>query len=413
MSAMNKEVCEHYGRLLRLPGPWMVAEVKEDLAIEQVSVRVAWPERVKASCPVCGRVCSVYDRLEQRPWRHLSVMEYRLELWCEVPRCECPEHGVKTVTVPWAEPGARYTMRFERHAIEALVACHTVKQAEDLLVIDWDSCQRIMDRAVERGLKRREVEKVRRVGLDEKSFLRGQRYVSVMTDLDGRRVLEVVRGHDEQAGRQLWQSLPERQRDAVEAAAMDMGAAFVAATEAEAPDCAIVHDKFHVAKLLNEAVDQTRRSEHRLLQEHGDDSLKDTRYLWLKGVVPEEQQPAFSELLEMNLKTAKAWLYKETFIEFWSQTDMAEGKRFFEDWYRSAIHSRIDRVKAVARTLKDHLDNLLTYFAHPITNALCEGFNSRIQAIKSAARGFRNFDNYRTRILFFCGKLDMLPTCPT
>ena len=66
----------------------------------------------------------------------------------------------------------------------------------------------------------------------------------------------------------------------------------------------------------------------------------------------------------------------------------------------------------MARTLKAHLTNLLTYFVHPITNAITEGFNSRIQAIKSAARGFRNFENYRTRILFFCGKLDLMPKCP-
>ena len=415
-AGMDQAVCAHYGRLLQLPSPWEVTDVNENLPAQRVTICVAWPKGTKASCPVCGQACSVYDRMEERTWRHLSIMQYLLELRCAVPRCQCPEHGVKTVAVPWAEPGSRFTLFFERFAVKVISASHSLKQAEELLGIDWDSCQRIMDRAVERGLARRSVEQVRRVGLDEKSFLRGHSYVSTMTDMTDAqtaRVLEVVRGRDEKSGRELWQSLPEAQRRQVEAAAMDMSASFVAATVAEAPDCAIVHDRFHVSQMLNEAVDQTRRAEHAELQKSGDDTLKDTRYLWLKGTVPDEQQPAFSELLEMKLKTAKAWMYKETFVEFWAQADIAEGKTFFEDWYRSVTHTRLDKVKKVARTLKSHLNHLLTYFDHPITNALTEGFNSRIQAIKSAARGFRRFENYRTRILFFCGKLDLLPECPS
>jgi transposase len=412
---MNHEVCAHYGRLLQLSAPWEVTGVTEDLPAQRVTICVAWPKGTKVSCPVCGQTSSVYDRLEERSWRHLSIMQYLLELRCAVPRCQCPEHGVKTVMVPWAEPGSRFTFHFEWFAVKVILACHTLRQAEELLRIDWDSCQRIMDRAVARGLARRSVEQVRRVGLDEKSFLRGHSYVSTMTDMtDAKtaRVLEVVRGRDLESGRKLWQSLPELQRRQVVAAAMDMSASFVAATTAEAPGCAIVHDKFHVSQMLNEAVDQTRRAEHAQLQARGDDTLKDTRYLWLKGTVPEEKQPAFSELLERNLKTARAWAYKEMFTEFWAQDDMADGRTFFDDWYRSVTRTRLDKVKKVARTLKGHLDHLLTYFAHPITNALTEGFNSRIQAIKSAARGFRRFENYRTRILFFCGKLDLMPKCP-
>ena len=410
--SMNENVCTFFGRLLKLPPPWQVTEVTENAAREMVMIRVEWPKRVAAICPVCQRAFPVYDHLPERTWRHEGVMQYTTDLRCAVPRCNCPDHGVKTMGVPWAEPGSHFTLLFERSAIAALTACHTVKAAEEWLKLDWDSCQRIMERAVERGLAPRELDKLRYVGLDEKSFLRGQRYISVMTDVGGRRVLEVARGNDEQSGRELWQSLPEEQRGKVEAAAMDMWDAFVAATRVEAPQCAIVHDKFHVSKQLNDAVDQTRRAESTRLDDQGDPTLKGTRYLWLKGEVPDHQQPTFSELLERNLKTAKAWYYKELFVEFWGQDDLAAGKSFFEAWYRRAIHTRLGKIKKVARTLKEHLPNLLTYFLHRITNAVTEGFNSRIQAIKSAARGFRSFENYRIRILFFCGKLDLMPRCP-
>jgi transposase len=109
----NQAVCAHYGRLLQLPSPWEVTEVTENLPAQRVTICVAWPKGTQTSCPVCSRPCSVYDRLEVRTWRYLSITQYLLELRCVVPRCQCPEHGVKTVAVPWAEPGSRFTAHFE------------------------------------------------------------------------------------------------------------------------------------------------------------------------------------------------------------------------------------------------------------------------------------------------------------
>src|SRR6266478_9530697 len=129
-------------------------------------------------------------------------------------------------------------------------------KACELLDLDWRSVHRIMERAVQRGLDARQLQGLRRVGLDEKSFGLGQDYVSVLTDLDQSRVLEVVPGNDTQSGSALWQSMPQAQRENIEAAAMDMSAGFAAATAQEAPQVVIVHDKFHVAKMLNEAVDR-------------------------------------------------------------------------------------------------------------------------------------------------------------
>jgi len=330
-------------------------------------------------------------------------------LRCAVPRCNCPEHGVKTVTVPWAERGSRFSLHFEAFAVTVMLGSRSLTQAAELLDLHWDSVQRLVDQAVARGLARRTTEGITRVGLDEKSFLRGQSYVSLMTDLDGRRVLEVVPGRDTQSGLALWQSLPPEQRAAIEAAAMDMGASFIAATTLAAPQADIVHDRFHVSKPLNEAVDKTRREESAALAAKGDDTLKGTRFLWLHGTVPDERQDDFAALLETNFRTARAWAYKEQMVEFWYQPDADTGNRFFQQWYRSVMGSRLPALKKVAKTLKAHLGGLLTYFKHRITNALTEGFNSKIQALKCDARGFRRFENYRARILFFCGKLDLAP----
>ena len=406
---MSISVHEHYRRLLLLPEPWEVTKVEEDLIGQRVTVWLRWPDGVRVTCPECGQPMPIYDRLPERSWRHLSVMQYRLELRCAVPRCDCGQDGVKTMNVPWAEPGSRFTLHFEAFAVAVIAACRSLTQAAELLCLHWDSVQRIIDQAVKRGLARRTTEGVTRVGLDEKSFLRGQSYVSLMTDLTGRRVLDVVAGRDTSTVVKLWSALPEQQRRQVEAAAMDMGAPFINGTRLAAPNADIVHDRFHVSKPLNEAVDQTRREESAKLASDGDDTLKRTRFLWLHGTVPDERKEDFEVLLETNLRTARAWAYKEQMVEFWNQPDAEAGNAFFQQWYRSVMHSRLPKLKKVAKTLKAHLAGLLTYFKHRITNALTEGFNSKIQALKADARGFRRFENYRTRILFFCGKLDLAP----
>ncbi|MFA6959494.1 MAG: ISL3 family transposase [Opitutaceae bacterium] len=295
------------------------------------------------------------------------------------------------MSVPWAEPGSRFTLHFEAFAVAVIAACHSLTQAAELLCLHWESVQRIIDQAVRRGLARRTTEGVTRVGLDEKSFLRGQSYVSLMTDLTGRRVLDVVAGRDTDTVVKLWSALPEQQRGQVEAAAMDMGAPFIIGTRLAAPNADIVHDRFHVSKPLNEAVDQTRREESAKLASAGDDTLKRTRFLWLHGTVPDERKEVFEALLETNLRTARAWTYKEQIVEFWNQPDAEAGNAFFLQWYRCVMRSRLPKLKRVAKTLKAHLGGLLTYFKHRITNALTEGFNSKIQALKADAYGFRRF----------------------
>jgi transposase len=312
--------------------------------------------------------------------------------------------------VPWAEPHGRFTVMFEAFAVAVIEAARSYVQAMEILKVDWHTIQEIVRRAVERGLLRRSTEKVKHVGMDEKSFGRGQDYVSIMTDLTGRRVLDVVKDRDTPSALKLWDSLPAPQRERVEAVAIDMSPEFISAAQQAARRAVIVFDKFHVSKHLNEAVDKVRRDEHRRMLEKGDTSLTGTKYLWLQGDCAEgDRALSFAELCERNLKTSRAWYHKETFNEFWVQPSAAKATKFFQQWFGAARRSKLAPIKKTALTLKTHLFGLLNYFVHPITNAISEGFNSKIQAIKADARGFRRFENYRYRILFHCGKLDLLP----
>lgn len=404
------ELTEHYRRLLGLEQTWRVAAVDFQPDAKRVEIKLEHGGGM-LMCPECGVACSQADLADERTWRHLDTMQFETRLRARVPRSQCDRCGVKTVAIPWAGKHARFTLLFEAFAVEVLIACANVQRAATLLGLDWQATHGIMQRAVARGLKQRHTEAVVHVGLDEKSFGRGHDYVSILTDLDGSRVLEVVEERTQEAAEKLWKTLPESQRQQVQAVALDMWPAYAQATEKLAPQAEIVHDKFHVSKHLNEAVDRVRRREHRRLQEQGDQRLTGSKQLWLfnRQNLKGAKRRALEALKQEDLQTARAWALKENFRHFWGYVYASSANEFFTDWYAWAVRSQLPPMKEKAQMLKRHLPRLLSYFRHPITNAASEGFNSRIQALKSAARGFRNFDHYRTRILFYCGKLNLMP----
>jgi transposase len=404
------ELNAHYGLLLGLNDSWEVVEVNVDPEGRLVEIQLRH-RGGKLVCPDCQQACPQADLAAERTWRHLDLMQFETRIRARVPRCDCEQCGVKTTAVPWAGKHSRFTLLFEAFAIKVLTACSSVKRAAELLKLDWDTVHSIMSRAVERGLRRRSVEEVQHVGMDEKSFLSGHNYVSVLTDLDESRVLEVVPGRTEESATELWKSLPESQRKQIRAIAMDMWPAFIQAAEQMVPKADIVFDKFHVSKHLNEAVDTVRRQEQKRLLQEDDSSLTGTRQLWLYAPrnLSEDQQARFEQVKHSDLKTAKAWAIKENFRVFWTYHNTYGARQFFKRWFGWAARCQLTPVTKVAKMIHRHLENLLTYCRHKITNAVSEGLNSRVQSIKSAARGFRQFANYRTRILFYCGKLDLAP----
>jgi transposase len=249
------------------------------------------------------------------------------------------------------------------------------------------------------------------LGLDEKSFGRGQSYITLLTDLEPSRVVEGVEERTAEAAKQLWQSLTPAQKEAVEAVAVDMWAPFIHTIEQEVPEADIAHDKVPVSKYLGEAVDKVRRQEHKELMAQGDETLKGTRQLWLYNPqhFSPEQRSAFAALKDLHLKVVRAWAAKELFRKFWEYQAAGWARRFFKNWFGWVSRSRLKPVVEVAQMIKRHLENLLTSLKPHITNAVIEGLNSKIQSIKAAARGFRSFRNYRIRILFLCGKLNLYP----
>ena len=193
-------------------------------------------------------------------------------------------------------------------------------KAKELLKLSWDEVHLIQEKAVQRGLKSAEFAgELKHLGVDEKSFLKGHQYATILSDQDHPRVLDVARDRKEESLGELLNKLPESQRDNIEAVAMDMWEPFINAVEQYLPQADIVHDKFHIAKYLGEAVDKVRRAENRNLVNQDKDTLKGTKYLWLTNPNnwSEQQEASFNKLKDKGLKVGRAWSIKEMFSGLW------------------------------------------------------------------------------------------------
>jgi len=408
---IGMDIEEHYAKLLGLESPWLISDVKLDILGQRVDIEIEYAS-AEGPCPECGAISPKHDDRAKRTWRHLDTMQFATYLHCSVPRVRCKEHGAKSVSAPWAGKNSRFTLMFEAFAIRVLTAARSVEEARKLLGLNWHQVDAIKKRAVERGLARREDTTIPYLGIDEKQFRRGHRYVSSLVDIEGGRVLDVVEERTQEACETLiTQALSARQASGVKAVALDMWPAYTNAVEALLEQADIVHDRFHISQHLNEAVDRVRRQEHKALLKQGDHRLKGTKFSWLMNEenLTAQANDVFAVLKHSELKVARAWAIKESFRGFWSYSYAGWANRYFEDWYAWAIRCRLEPIKDKARMLKKHLPNMLTYFKHRITNAASEGINSKIQTVKANARGYRSFAGFRNSILFYCGGLDMLP----
>lgn len=401
-----------FSELLGLKDPWFITDVQLDTALKRVDIFIEHRSGIRFPCPLCETFSSVYDHTEEREFRHLNVCQMSAYLHVRIPRVKCPTHGVQQITHGLAENNSTMTLDLETLVLDIAHEC-SIESTAHLLNIDWHTCHRIQQRAVERGLSRKPHAIPERIGVDEKSFARGHKYETVVYNLDKSTVEYVGDNREQTSLEQYYKRFSPEERSQVKAVAMDMWDPFIAATKAFIPQAKnkIVFDRFHVMKQVTEAVDKVRKEEHKQLKEQGIEVLKGTKYLflWSEENVPEWRRDEFEQLRSQDLKVCRAWAIKENIRNLWNYSSEGWMRKYFDQWFWWATHSRLTPMVKAAYTLKAHLDNIITYAKHKITNALGESINSKIEKVKRLACGFRNRDHYRTAIYFHCGGLDLYP----
>jgi transposase len=382
---------DFFSRLLALQRPWRVEDVTIQENLETINIVVDHRINARFRCPECGVVLPLYDHTPLRKWRHLDHGSWLTWLQARIPRVECLFHGVRQVALPWALPGSRFSLYFENHAIDTLLEAD-VTGAARLLRLSWDETWGIMERAVRRGRLAKTERIIERLGVDEKAAAKGHRYITLVCDLDRGTVEFIADDRKKASLDSYYQSLSATQLAGIKAVAMDMWEPYFQSTLEHVPAAAtkIVFDRFHIMQHMTKAVDEVRRSEHRRLRAEGDETLTRTKYLWLHSEenVPERHAAWFAELKTSKLQTARSWAIKESLRVLWSYQRKVGAQRFWARWYFWATHSRLQPVIKVARLVKNHLANVLTYCDHGITNAVSEGLNSKIQTVKKTPMDF-------------------------
>lgn len=388
---------------LGLAEPWRVVDLEFSAEGRRLDIGLDFPRGSTFPCPACGAPCKVHDSKVQE-WRHLNFFQHEAYLNARQPRTDCPKDGVKVVPVPWARPGAGFTLLFESFVVGLAVNGMT-PSAIGRLVGEYDTLiWRVLEHYVGEARTRENFAGVSKVGVDETSRAKGHVYVTVFADMEKAKVLYVTEGKDHETVARFKDDLvahggdPKRISDF----SLDMSQAFINGIGEAFPEAHITFDKFHVIKLMNDAVDEVRRGEQR-----GQPELKKTRYSWLKNEenLTLEERRRFEELKDSTLGTARAYRIKRQLQELFNEPP-DKAATFFKRWYLWATHSRLPAVVRVAKTLKEHLDGLLRWFESRITNGLLEGINSLIQAAKARARGFSSPRKMKVMIYLLLAKLD-------
>ena len=398
---------QFFDLLLNFGDNWKVERVYVNIVTDEVDVLVDYIGK-EAEDPETFEKYSIYDHAPLRRWRHLDTMQFKTYITSSVPRVKDSSGKVKTINTPWADNYERHTYLFERLAIDILQGTKNQTQTSKLLRCGFNVINRIIHGSVKRGLERRPVDLCfEHLSIDEKSFKKGHKYVTVLSDPVSGVVINVSQDRDYKSCTALIESaIKQEYRDKVKTISMDMWKPFMKVAKDKLPNADVLHDRFHLVKYLNDAVDKVRRRE---VKKH--EELKKTRYIFLKNPEnqTEKQRIQFESISQSNYEVSRAWRVKENFRDIFGSPTIKEASTMIFQWVTNAIQTNIKEIINVVETFKAHLKGIVNAMVSTFTNAMAERLNGKIQEVKASGRGYRKFENFRSAILFFHGGLSLYP----
>lgn len=401
-----------FAAALGIEEPIYVKKIRFDKEAGELHIEMDFREGARFMCGVCGaQEQPVYDT-EEKTWRHLNFFQYKCYLHFRTPRTKCPKCGVHLYTPVWGRKGSGFTMLFELLVL-TLARSMPVSEVAALMGEHDTLLWRIIRHYVDDAYAEKDMSCVTKVGIDETSTRKGHHYISVFVDMEKSDVLYCAEGKDGGTIQAFTEELKlhNAKPGQVTDVSMDMSPAFISGAATHLPGAAVTYDKFHVVKLLNEALDKVRQAE----QKKNPLLLKRTRYLWLKNpdALTAKQQEQLKTLSKEHLRTMKAYQMKLTFQDIYrGGPDVRVAQAAMEKWLSWAVRSRLEPIKAFARMLKSHMVGVLHYFKSQLTAGASEGINSKIQYIKRRARGYKNIANFIAMIYLDCSDL-YIPAFPT
>ena len=399
---------------LNLSAPWFVSHVefKPNDGMLELHIDIDFKRGSVFTVTIDGQPYQgkAFDT-QVKTWRHLNFFQYRAYLHARVPRIKGPDgKGIHLVEVPWARSSSGFTLLFEAVVMELskhMAVAQVAKQVNEHDTLLW----RIIHHYVQAALSVADFSDVTTLGVDETSK-KGHNYITVFADLKARKVLYVASGKDKKTIAEFAKKFSEQHGDParISVVTCDMSLGFLNGIKDAFVNSEAVIDKFHVIKHINEAVDTVRKSEAKT-----NPLLRRTKYLWLKNKenLTESQRAKFETLSKKRLATGRAYAMRTTLQEVYETAgSLDQADTALRKLYNWLIRSRLEPMKAFARTLKNHRQQILNYWKLRYTNATLEGLNSIIQTAKCRARGFRNDEYFKTIIYLIAGKIDLDAVCP-
>ena len=348
--------------------------------------------RAKLACPCGWKSRAAYDRSNRR-WRHLDLGATKLWLEAEIRRLDCRRCGrVRTEEVPWARPGARHSRDFQD--VVAWLAQRTDKTTiTRLLRISWEAVARIVATVVADALDDARLEGLYRIGVDEVSYRKGHRYLTVVADHDrDGAVVWAAEGRDHTVLEAFYDELGDERVARLQAISLDMAGAYKLATDSKAPHVRQCVDPFHLVKLANEAVDKTRRwawNVHRDLGLRSATWVKRTRWALVKepSALKESQLAVLHQLRRNRSVLYRCWQLKEGVRDLYRLADPAEAPAHLDWWLAWACRSRIPAFVTLSKTVRANRERILAAVELGLSNSKLEGLNSKIRLINHRGYG--------------------------
>ena len=376
----------------------VVEEVVFDEEADAVVAMVRPTRSRRRRCAVCQRRCSGYDQGEgRRRWRGLDLGVVRVFLEADAPRVRCLAHGVVVAAVPWARHGAWFTRAFEDTA--AWLAVHTSRVAvAELLRVAWRTVGRILTRvAQEAGQDIDRLEGLRRIGIDEISYRKGHRYLTVVVDHDTGRLVWAAPGHDEQTLERFFDALGQDRASQLTHVSADAAAWIANTVAARCPQAVLCLDPFHIVRWATDALDEVRRQTWNAARRDGQRALarelKGARFALWKN--PEHltvrQRGKLARVADVNQHLYKAYLLKEE-LRLVFKLKGARAVALLDAWLVWARRCRIPAFVKLARSVTDHRAGIQATLLHGLSNGLVESVNTKLRLLTRIAFGFRSPD---------------------